>query len=347
MPGRLLLEMTCHPSMLTGKALCHDVPENCVTVQLRPCYILLLHVHPCRLLLVSPCAKQSWGCSADPWPARHRELVPVKQPELQAALLGTSAELQRQLAEGQPDKRSPATCRAGPDGAADRAAAEVHFASEAAGVPANRTAAPHGQLHGPALRSSIAGREANAGSANSSRLASPEPGQQPSQQHISSNDGRLAAGLEAGMFTEQSGSIEREPMQPLAGSAAGGASTAVPSPRGEAWTLGRATVPRRLPPLTISRQGTAGPSSQPSGDWVSCFCAACTGSLVLAASFCKWSGLVCRWLSQRRICSLLQSNQAAHVGPDDVCAASTNCRGKSCCLHASPHLQPCLTSLCC
>ena len=147
----------------------------------------------------------------------------------------------------------------------------VHFASDEAGEPADSTAAPRRQLHGLALRSSIAGRMSNAGSASPSPSESPEPGQRPSQEIMNSSDGSLPAGVESGVCTEQSESIEREPEQLLASAAAEHTSTAVSSPRGEAWTLGlTGTVPRRLPPLTVSRQGPAGPTPLLSGNWVSC-----------------------------------------------------------------------------
>ena len=48
-----------------------------------------------------------------------------------------AAMLQRQLTKGRIDKCSPATCRS---------TAVVHFASEEAGVLADRTASPHMQL---------------------------------------------------------------------------------------------------------------------------------------------------------------------------------------------------------
>ena len=146
----------------------------------------------------------------------------------------------------------------------------VHFASDEAGVPADHAASPRRQLHGLALRSSFTGRASSAGSASPSCLEGSEAGQQPSQKNMNSHDGSLAASVEAGMFAEQSESIEREPVQLLASAAAGPASTAVSSPHGEAWASGRTTVPRRLPPLTLSRQGTAGPTTLLSGDWVSC-----------------------------------------------------------------------------
>ena len=198
------------------------------------------------------------------------EAPSVSQAELQAALHGTAAKLQQQLTEGRPDKLSSAKRRAGPGGAADRAAAVVHFASGEAGVPADRTALPRRPLHGLALRSSIAGRVANADSASHSSLESPKAGSQPSQKNLSSDGGSLAASVEAGMLAEQSDSTGKEPLQPLASAAARHASSAVSSPRGQTWTLGHTTVPRRLPPLTLSRQGTAGPIALLSGDWVSC-----------------------------------------------------------------------------
>ena len=185
-------------------------------------------------------------------------------------LQGTAALMPQQLTEGQTEKLSPCSCRAGPGGAADRAAAVVHFASDEAGVPADRTALPRRPLHGLALRSSIAGRVADAGSASPSCLENLEAGPQPSQKNLSSDGGSLAASVEAGMLAEQSDSTGKEPLQPLASAAAGHASSAVSSTRREAWTLGHTTVPRRLPPLTLSRQGTAGPTSLLSGDWVSC-----------------------------------------------------------------------------
>ena len=155
----------------------------------------------------------------------------------------------------------------------DRAAAVVHFA----GMPAVRSAARHRQPHGLDFLAYIAPRPLRAGSALRSCAGSPEPDQQPSQQHMNSNKGRLTTDVEADTCIEQSESIKREPMQPLASAAAGRASTAVSSPHGEAWTLGHiGTMPRRLPPLTLSRQGKASPTTLLSGDWVSCLCAACT-----------------------------------------------------------------------
>ena len=147
----------------------------------------------------------------------------------------------------------------------------VHFASDEAGEPADSMASPRRQLRGHALRSSIAGRVSNAGSASPSHSESPEPGQRPSKENTNSSDGSLPAGVESGVCTEQSESIEREPMQLLASAAAGHASTAISSPRGEAWRLGlTGTAPRRLPPLTLFRQGPAGPTPLLSGEWVSC-----------------------------------------------------------------------------
>ena len=147
----------------------------------------------------------------------------------------------------------------------------VHLASDEAGEPADSMPSPRRQLRGHALRSSIAGRVSNADSASPSHSESPEPGQRASEEDMNSNDDSLPAGVESGVCTEQSESIEREPEQLVASAAAGHASAAVSSPRVEAWTLGLAgTAPRRLPPLTLSRQGSAGPTPLLSGDWVSC-----------------------------------------------------------------------------
>ena len=223
------------------------------------------------LLMVVPGAKQFWGCSAMTdgklTPDQSNRGKPASKPPRAAGCAARHNCIDAaELTEWQHDKLSPFKCRDRPGGAADRAAAVVHFASEEAGVPADRTAAPRRQLHDLVLRSPIAGREPNAGNVNSSRLQLPEPGQQPSQQHF---NGRLTDGTEASMYTEQSDSTEREPVQSLASVAAGPASTTVCSPRGEARTLGRTVAPRRLPPLTIPKQGAAGPTLL-SGDWVSC-----------------------------------------------------------------------------
>ena len=97
------------------------------------------------LLMVMPCAKQFWACSAEtpgrPIPGQAESLL-LNLPKPQAALRGTPAELQRQLTERQLEMLSPAECRVGPGEVPDRAAAVVHFASEEAGAPADRTAAP-------------------------------------------------------------------------------------------------------------------------------------------------------------------------------------------------------------
>ena len=278
MPGQLSLEVMYRQGLLTGGALCHFVLATSVTSVGGCSTSLHLHVHLACPLDLMPCAKQYRCCSAGPheWlTSGQPEVLPRSQPEPQAVLQSAAAKLQQQLAEGQLDRLSPAKRRAGPGGAADRAAAAVHFSSEGeAGMPAKRTAGPRRQLRGLASLTSIAKRGPRAGSANPSHVGNPKPGQlQTDGGHV-----RLAAGLEAGISADQSGSIGKEPVQPAASPAAAAALTAFSGPRAEAWTTGRMTAPRRLPPLNHSTQGTAGPDTQLSGDWVSCLCAACTGS---------------------------------------------------------------------
>ena len=198
-------------------------------------------------------------------------------------LQGAAAKLQQQLAQEQLNKLSPAGRTAGHGGTADRAAAAVHFGSDGeAGMPAKRTAAPGRQLRGLASLTSIAKRPTRPGSANPSHMGNPKPGQEPAQLRMDGGHVRLAVGLEAGISTYQSGSAEEEPVQPAASPVAGAAFPAVSGSHVDAWTLGRMTAPRRLPPLH-PMQGTAGLTTHLSGDWVSCLCAVCTGLCPLAA----------------------------------------------------------------
>ena len=310
MPGQLSLEVLYHQGLLTGQALCDIVLATFVT-SVEGCSIPLLHhVHLACPLVLMPCAKQSRCCSAGPHerlPPGQFEVLPGRQPEPQAVLQGAAAKLQQQLARGQLDKLSPAKRTAAPGAAADRTAAAAHFGSAGeAGLPASRTAAPRRQLHGLASLTSIAKRRARAGSANLSHVGNPEPGQQPGQLQMEGGRSRLAAGLEAGISADQSGSAGEEPVQLAASPAAAATFPALSGPQAQAQTLGRMTAPRRLPPLNHSLQGTAGPTNQLSGDWVSCLCAACTGSCPPVARLGMWFGLVCRWLYQQHKCRSLR-----------------------------------------
>ena len=303
MPGQLSLEVMYHQGLLTGEALCHIVLAISVTSVEGCSAPLLLHAHLACPLMLMPCAKQFRCCSAGPQerlPTGQPEVPPGRQPEPQAVLQGAAAKLQQQLMQGQLDKLSPAGRMAGPGGAADRAAAAVHFGSDGeAGMPTKRTAAPGRQLRGLASLTSIIKRGPRAGRAHPSHMGNPQPGQQPSQLQEDGSPNRLAAGLEAAILSDQSGSIEEEPVQLAASAAAVAAFPAASGPHAEAWTLGRMTAPRRLPPLTHPMQGTAGPTTHLSGDWVSCLCTACTGSCPLAPKLGRWVVPVCRWLSQQ------------------------------------------------
>ena len=292
-----------HQGLLTGEGLCHIVPATSDTSVAGCSTPLLPHVHLACPLMLMPCTKQFRCCSAAP----HDRLTPGQpvilprsQPEPQAVLQGAAAKLQQQLMQGQLDRLSPARRRAGPAGAADRAAAAAHFGSDGeAGVPAKRTATPGRRLRGLASLTSIAKRRPRAGSANPSHVDNPNPGQQPSQLQMGGGV------LEAGAFADQSGSIQEEPVQLAASPAAVAAFSASSGLHAEAWTLGRMTAPRRLPPLNRSMQGTAGPITQLSSNWVSCLCSASTGSCPQAAKFSRWLGRVCRWLSQQHKCRSL------------------------------------------
>ena len=222
------------------------------------------------------------------------QVLPRSQPEPQAVLQGVAAKLQQHFTKRQLGNLSLRKCKANSGGPADQASA---LGSNRA-VQADRSAARRRQPRGLASLSSIAKRSPRAGGALPSRVGNPEPGQQPfGQLHMNGGHGRLAAGLETVMFAERRETLEEEPVQQAASAAAGAASSASASPRVEAWSLERMTAPRRLLPLDVSRQGEVSPATQLSGNWVSCLCAACTGSCALAAKLGRWSGPVCRWLS--------------------------------------------------
>ena len=232
-------------------------------------------------------------CSAGPderLPPGQLEGLPTSQPEPQAVLQGVAAKLQQQLTEGRLDKLSPNGRKAGRGGAADQAPAAVHIGSNKA-VQADRSAPGRRQLRGLASLSSIAKRSPRAGGVTPRGVGNPEPG----QLQMNGGHGRPAAGLETGILAGQTGSIEETHAQLATSAAAVAPPRAVSSSRVEAWTLEHVTAPRRLPPLNLSRQGPASPSTQISGDWVSCLCATCPGLHPLGASLCRWSGPVCRW----------------------------------------------------
>ena len=309
MPGQLSLVVMCHQGQLTGEALCHIVLATSVTSVEGCSTPVLLHVHLICPLMLMPWAKPLRCCSAGPHerlPPGQPEVLPRVLPEPQAVLQGAAAKLQQQLTKEQRDKLTPAGRTVGPGGAADRAAAAVHFGSDGeAGVPAKRAAAPGRQLRGLASLTSIAKRGPHAGSAKLSHTGNPKPGQHPGQPQMDDGHGRLAAGLEAGISSDQSGTTEEEPVQLAASPAAAAAFPAVSGPHAGAWTLGHMTAPRRLPPLNHPMQGTGGPATQLSGDWVSCLCAACTGWCPLAAQLGRWSGLACSWLFPQPECRSL------------------------------------------
>ena len=227
-------------------------------------------------------------------------------------LQGAAAKLQQQLAEGRLGKLSPDERRAGPEGLAGQASAAAHLGSSKA-VQADRMSPRRRQLRGLASLSSIAKRSPRGGSATPSHMENPEPGHQPGQLHVNSSRGRPAAGWEAGRCVLDAGSLDEEPVQRAASAAAVAASPECPSPRVEAWTSEHMAAPRRLQPLNPSRQGTAGPTAQMSGDWVSCLRTACTGACPLAAKLDGWSGHVCRWVSQQHICNSLWGVPACHL----------------------------------
>ena len=236
-------------------------------------------------------------CSAGPdgrLPHGQPDGLPRSQPEPQAVLQGVAAKLQQQLTEGRLDKLSPNGRKAGRGGAADQAPAAVHIGSNKA-VQADRSAPGRRQLRGLASLSSIAKRSPRAGSVTPRDVGNPEPGQQPGQLHMNGSHGRLAAGLETGIPADRVGSIEETHAQLATSAAAVAPPPAVSSSRVEAWTLEHVTAPRRLPPLNLSMQGPASPSTQISGDWVSYLCATCTALHALGTNLCRWSGPVCRW----------------------------------------------------